>query len=108
MAPNNGQTRIQKSRPRLPAAASKQRKKSTGVLVGIWKGCGLDANEVALGLGNTVYLSRDVGGRMRRRITKADIYGETILNSPYDFLDRYVSTRISTTCRDSDTRPGRM
>ena len=70
--------------PRRPAAASKQRKKATGVLVGIWKGCGLDANEVALGLGNTVYLSRDTLGRMHWRITKADIYGETVLDSPYD------------------------
>ena len=55
-----------------------------GVRVGTWKSCGFATNQVALGLPNTVYLSRDTAGRMHRRVTKVDIYGVTVQNSPFD------------------------
>ena len=55
-----------------------------GVRVGTWKGCGFATNQVALGLTNTVHLSRDTAGRMHRRVMKVDIYGVTVQNSPFD------------------------
>ena len=61
-----------------------QRKKMIGVRVGTWKSCGFAANQVALGLTNTVHLSRDTAGRMHRRVTKVGIYGVTVQNSPFD------------------------
>ena len=55
--------------PAGSAAHPKQRDPPAGIRVGMWKGSELDTRRVALGLANTVYMSVDKHGSVRRRIT---------------------------------------
>ena len=70
--------------PRRSAARPKQHDPPAGIYVGTWKGSGLSARRVALGLVNTVYMSVDKRGFVRRRITKWDRHGEEVMESNWD------------------------
>ena len=70
--------------PRQSAARLRQHDPPAGIYVGTWKGSGLSARRVALGLVNTVYMSVDKRGFVRRRITKWDRHGEEVMGSNWD------------------------
>ena len=72
--------------PRKPAAASKQRKPASGILVGQWKHSGLDASAVALSLANSIHMSPDTLGRIHRRVTKLDMHGALVQDSAFNTL----------------------
>ena len=79
-----GQSRA--SRPQAPRASGTpaagrraQRDMPTGILVGTWRGCKIDADQRRNGLGNAVYCSIDAKQRMRRRVAKTDHHGHPVL-----------------------------
>ena len=56
----------------------------SGILIGTWKGCPIDALQRKEGLGNAVYASIDSANRLRRRVAKTDHYGnDVLLDSPW-------------------------
>ena len=61
------------------AARPKQRDPPVGIVVGTWKNSGLSAGLVALDWVNTVHMSVDKRGSVRRCITKWDRYGEEVI-----------------------------
>ena len=68
------------------AVAQSCRDMPTGILIGTWKGCKIDANQRQNGLGNTVYYSIDKRQRIHRRATKVDHFGNLVLLESREIL----------------------
>ena len=100
--PTSGAGKGKASQPRPPRATrtpaagrTAQRDIPTGILIGTWKGCRVDAGQRANGLGNAVYCSMDSRKRMHRRVTKVDHHGNEV-------AVEFRADKKATTCSHDD------